>query len=419
MKETVHYEFDFLFVGEHPAALWGASLALEAGFKVMLIKLGGIPSKSFLPRFAAAQLGLDSKQSSTPSDDPIQILTPDRRFRVGPGLEDWNREHLFCFGRPLDPVMGPRADIMRGLAYLYRGEESAPSVMRSWSEVAHRVSETQFLLRSTADHQVEWLERLSKKGAKVVAADQVAQIFVEKKRLVGVQLLGHTQVHSVDQGVISAPLPLLTPYLNVDGRQSLMKLQSRPLGWKFTIDVKISPDAIPTGIGTRMIYVEKDAPIVDIHHRIQEQKPGVFSLKVVLPFDETSLSRVHQRKIAQRLVRLMSELIPDFSYNVQSVVPDIRDPEMTEKTELSALYPFQTLDEVPWGLRVYGHPGLGLRTPIEGLALASDESDPSQGDWGAYQAVQSAFQSWLKRADKLEQSHRQPLLDSVAQSVKF
>ncbi|MBS1958931.1 MAG: hypothetical protein JST80_05615 [Bdellovibrionales bacterium] len=413
--KKLHSRYDFVFFGEHPAALWGTVCALDAGFQVLVVPFGATISKTVVPKFAAVTLGLEKSKQT----DPIQILTPDRRFRIGETHEDWNAEHEFCFSRPIDGMMGPRADILRGFAYLYRGAETGPSVSQPWSEVAGRVSNTQFIANFGSDLKKKCFDLITKKGGTVLAEQSLAQIFVERKKLIGVQLHAHSDVIPVDQGIFSAPIQLLQPLLNVDGRNEILKLKSRPLSWRFEIQVQVNEGALPPGLTTRMIYVQKDAPIVDILHLVNEGKPGRFRLRVDLPFDDASLKRSEQRKIAQRLVRLMSELIPDFSYNVSQVVPEIRDPEHTERDELPKLYPFHTLEEIPLGLLTYGVPGVGWKTPIQGLSLAGDETEPALGEWGAYRSIQSIFQNWLKRAEKTEQPKRKPLVDLIAQSVKI
>lgn len=414
-QPRVHSNYDFVIFGEHPAALWGGVLALEAGFKVLVAPFGATTAKTIIPKFAAEKLGVQVSRQ----EDPIQILTSDRRFRLGEDMESWSAEHEFCFNQPIDPVMGPRADVMRGFAYLYRGAETGPAVSQSWSEVANRVTQTVFLSDQQPELKKTCFNLITQKGGTILPDASVEQIFVERKRFVGVQLHGKSHVITVEQGIFSAPLPYLQPLLNIDGRHEMLKLKSRPLGWHFEIQIQISPDAIPPGLTSRMIYVQKGAPIVDIRHLTREKAPGRFRLRVTLPFDESSLKRPEQRRIAQRLVRLMSELIPDFSYNVREVIPEIRDPERTEVEELPKLYPFETLDHIPLSRLIYGVPGIGWKTPVQGLGIASDEADPSLGEWGPYRAIQSIFHNWFKRAEKLEQPKRQPLLDSVAQSVKI
>jgi hypothetical protein len=404
-------DFDFAVFGEHPAALWGALMALESGFKVMVVPLGFDPERSLIPKAVAASAGLPAQK-----DDPaLQVLTSSHRFLVGPDLAALEKEHQFCFSKSIDPNLGPNAEILRGLVYLVRGDETAPTVSESWAVNASRLTQTRFLTPGTQDIHSLLLEKIKKKGGTVFKDGEISQIFIEHKRLVGVQLRGQSSVISIDQGILAAPLVLLQPLLNVDGRNRLLKMSSNPpLGWRFEIEIRASADSIPMGLGSRMVYAQKDSPIVDIRHLGALNQAGVFRLRILMPFHEQSLDRGHQRRMAQRLVRLMSDLIPDFSYNVKQVIPEIRDPEQTELQELPKIYPFQTLEEIPLHLRVHGHPGLGFKTPVQGLSLVNDESDPRLGEWGAYQAIQSVFKAWLKKAEPLEQAKRQPLVDRVS-----
>ncbi|MBC7396175.1 MAG: hypothetical protein H7333_01935, partial [Bdellovibrionales bacterium] len=93
----------------------------------------------------------------------------------------------------------------------------------------------------------------------------------------------------------------------------------------------------------------------------------------------------------------------DLQYNLKRVTPDLRDPERAISVELPTIYPFETLDKIPPALLTYGSgAGLGYQTSVQGLFLSSDEVNPREGLWGAYQAVLSALDSWAKREQKPE-----------------
>lgn len=416
-------DFDFAVFGEHPAALWAAGLAADCGFKVMVVPLGYAPERSLIPRFVC-----ESLQFEPQSIQEIQVVTSFRRCLLPKTIDQFSQEHRFQFGKDLDPVMGPDPEVLRGLLTLARGEETAPTVSLSWQEAYQQYQKSVFLKPGYTTLQQQMLSILKKKGVKVFGADshqnELTHVFIEKRKLVGVQLKGQNGVVTIDQGVLAAPYECFRPLLNIDGnpfeegKPSELKildskLRSRPLGWKFEVQLEVSPEAIPLGISERMVISQVEAPVVDI----RQTRPGHFRLQVVLPYQDQSFDRAYQRRLAQRLVRLQQSMIPDLPYNLRSSVPDIRDPEAAERDELPRLYPFESVDEIPLELRVYGHPGIGFKSPIEGLGIAQDESDPRFGEWGAYRAVQLLLSAWMKRSDKLEQPKRQPLVDKINQQL--
>ena len=143
-----------------------------------------------------------------------------------------------------------------------------------------------------------------------------------------------------------------------------------------------------------MLYVQKDAPILEIH----QTRPGDFTLSTQLPLGEESFDRSFQRRLCERMLRVCQEVFPDLEYNLQILVPELRDPERAEKQELPGLFPFQSGDEVPRDRLVYGASrGLGHSTPVGNLFLVGSESSPRRGLWGAFEAATHAMDALTRK----------------------
>jgi hypothetical protein len=176
-----------------------------------------------------------------------------------------------------------------------------------------------------------------------------------------------------------------------------LDLRSRPSGWNFDIRFECAPDVIPPGLGTRMLVVEAGAPVLEI---LREGR-GLFRLRITLPMNEMTLARDEQRRIAERMLAVCQKLIPDLEYNLRKVIPDVRDPERAETVDLPRLHPFDDLSRVPLERLVYDETSaLPLETGVPNLFLIGEESLPSEGIHGGFEAAKKMFELVAKREQR-------------------
>jgi hypothetical protein len=375
-------QYDFIILGDHPAALWGAQFLLKQGLKVLVLPIAQPQNRNFAPKFVLESFGIP-----VPVQGPAQIVTEKKRFRVLPTLEELKEEYFFNFGKTLQPGDLLETEIGRGLAYLTRGSETGPVIPEDWQQAFTRVNEMVYLDEPDGWLQRQMLNKLSDEGAHVLPAGRVLRIFVEKKVFVGVQVEDSSSIISAQHVLFGVNWNLITPYLS-----EASDVKSNPLGWMFELNLQVEPEALPLGLSHYMLYLQNGAPAIEIHH----QKKGQFNVQTLLPYNEASLSHREQRRIAQRIFRVLAQLIPDLEYNLKRIQPDLRDPERTEQVELAKLFPYSTLDQIPAHRLRYGAPGLGHKSAFTGMTLAYEEAYPRLGELGAYQAVQFAVQEWAK-----------------------
>jgi len=178
-------------------------------------------------------------------------------------------------------------------------------------------------------------------------------------------------------------------YLNAFFSEPL-PYSSRPLGWRFEIRFECSPEALPLGLTKRMIYVEGQAPILEIF----QEKPGFFRLATTVPMHSYTLDRGEQRRLAARMLRVCETIIPDLEYNLKKVIPDLRDPDRSETVDLPALYPFQELKRIPSHILSFGSGAQSLPpNPMPGLWITHEEVNPKEAIWGAFEASRSALKA--------------------------
>jgi hypothetical protein len=398
--------YDGVIFGDHPAGLWAAKQLLDAGKKVLILPFGHQPLNSVLPRKVAQEFNV----GNLPDRDrnPIQILTPQHRFRVESSLEQIHAEHVFHFAQPLGALSGTQLELDRGLQCLSRGSGpclgtlTVNSITNSKAKtspqrLAESAADTIYFESSASIRIFDVLINfLVSKGAHVAEPKQLKRIFIDQKTLVGVQIEGHAQMISCSLGFIAGHFDFVKPYLSES-----LSISSSPEAWIFEIQLDCSVDALPIGMTERMIYVEATAPIIEI----LQNKLGSFRLRTALPYEDQTLNRGYQRRIAERLLKVSERFIPDLEYNLKRVLPNLRDPEAVETVELPKLYPFEDLHRIPPELLSYGaSSALGFKTPVKNLYITSEETDPSLGIWGAFQGVVAVFDGLVKQSKKDPQS---------------
>ena len=393
MAKELYSQYDFIVLGEHPAALWGAVGLLEQGLKVLVLPLGLVPERNFAPQFALSALKLDPAYYPDRNADPIQILTPQRRFRLFADSQRLSDEHLFVFGKSLDEHVLPSSEVSRGLAFLYRGSETGPLLSEDWKTVFRKVNEVIYFSREPGWLKRQFLQRIQSLGGHVLSDRSLQRIFVEKRAFVGVQVEGSSAMTLGAQVLLGTNWNHAQTFFSED-----ILMRSVPMGWSFEIQVHLQEDSLPVGMSSYMLFVQDEAPIVEIQH----VKKGEFILRTTLPYQERYLDRTEQRKIAQRLFKVLGNFIPDLEYNLKKMDPNLRDPDQAEQVDLPTLYPFRTLEDIPVTRLRYGTPGLGAQSPIQGMWMAYEEAFPRWGEWGAYQAVFQAIQAWSKQTQRPE-----------------
>jgi len=379
--------FDFVIFGEHPAGLWVAKRLLSLEKKVLVLPLGKDGGLNSVPRSVIQDFGWTEEFLKQDVADPVQILTRDRRFRVGRSLEELNEEYRFQFGEA--PGVNPSPEILRGLAYLSRGADTGPCFSEDWESWCLRALDTVHLDHERGYLVKQMLHSLAESGAQIARPSQLKQIFIDKKSLVGVQLEGTSKIIPVNAGVIASHYDLVKSLMN-DSGPSL----SDPMGWTFDLGFECAPSSLPKGLSKRMLYLEPGAPVLEILHEI----PGRFQLRTPLPFSDKSLNRSFQRRLCERMIQVCERIIPDLEYNLRRVSPNLRDPEKTETVDLPARFPFEDLHRVPLERVFYGAGrNLGFQSPFANLFIVSEESNPSLGLRGAYQAALQTFEALNKR----------------------
>jgi len=397
VKQELYSHYDFILIGDHPAALWGARLLLERGAKVLAVPMGTDRARALAPRFALESLDIPERDWVNREVDPIQILTPDRRFRVLSSWEAFRQECAFVDGSDPASFESLNPQLIRGLAYLDRGAETGPVSSADWKAIAQRLNETVYFEKPASWLKERFLDQLRKLGGHVLPNGHLTRIFIERKTVVGIQVEGSSSMITASRVVAACNWTLIQRLI---GEAILPR--SNPLGWMFETRFKISKEAIPIGLTSRMLWVQAGSPVIEIEAVNDGRLTGEFVLRTALPFADYTLERIEQRKTAQRLLKVMEKIIPDLEYNLSRVYPDIRDPERTEQVDLVEMYPFHTLNQIPSSRLVYAAPGLGHETAISGLGLAYEESDPQMGERGAYHSMQLLIQEWAKSTQQTD-----------------
>jgi hypothetical protein len=376
--------YDYVILGEHPAGLWAARRLLTMEKKVLILPLGKDSGINALPKRVASDFGWTEQDWVDRGADSIQILTRDRRFKLGQSIQDFESEFKFQFGSPWSKDSTLPLDLVRGLAYLGRGAETGPVFSSEAGFWIKRAFDTLYFEKEYGHLTRRMIRHLLELGAHVAKPRQLKQVFVDKNVLVGVQLLGNSRMISTKAGLVCAHYDYVKGYLS-----ETTPALSQPLGWYFDVKFECSTSVIPAGLTNRMVYVEDGAPILEI---TQEGK-GFFHLRTPLPLHEETLSRGFQRRLAERMLKVCEKLIPDLEYNLIRVSPDVTDPDKAESLDLPRLYPFEDLIRVPIEKLFYGGGnGLGFQSSFVNLYLANEESNPREGLWGAYHSVDQIFE---------------------------
>jgi phytoene dehydrogenase-like protein len=299
-------------------------------------------------------------------------------------------------------------ELLAGVAY---GAGGNLGVDPSLDEVLHllALARTGASFKGGMGAYREFLERLAKRlGAHLPPELECKRVFVDQGRFTGVQVANRANVISGGGAVVGCALSQLKTLVSQSGRSLWrgLKPSPAPSGWRFTISFIVDERAIPPGASPRMIWQEREAPPIEIeiadaepHGLSSGKRDGsrAIQARTVLPYEPETLTLEYQRRIAARLFRQLSEIFPFVEPHVRGVFPEFR-PESAARTELAQVYGFAGLEWIPENLRVFAHhagrSGVGSRSGVEGLFVATGESFPELGSLGSTVAALEAV-SWL------------------------
>jgi hypothetical protein len=267
-------------------------------------------------------------------------------------------------------------------------------------------------------------------GAHVPVKTECKRIFVEKGRFAGVQIANRGNMILTQGGIIGCPLSKVHDNLIYTGRKWLHRKKKGPVpvGWKFTLAMTVHKESIPIGISNRLIWQEQNAPVFEVEiadledykvdYHVGGSSHKVLYLRTVMPFSLESLDSDFQRLTAARMVRQAMEIMPFLEYHVTRLYPEFRGsgkqralfhmPNETEtpskeevesQSQLQELYGFEKLENIPSNLFVYDPKvkGVGPHSGIEGLFVASEESYPALGGFGATVAAFESVATLVQR----------------------
>ena len=379
--------FDLVVIGEHPAALWVARQLLLREKKVLILPTGVQRGANAIPAKVAADFGWKERDLPDPGKQSLQVLTSGRRFSIRPEESAFEEECHFQFGK--EWKSSPHlSSVLRGLAYFARGNDGPPVSTSDWDLWRDRALEMRYWDRESGYLGRKMLQSLADLGAKVAKPKQLKQIFLDRTTLVGVHLQGSSKMIPVRAGICAVPFGQIRAFSSEPVQAS-----DGATGWVFETRFECSPDSLPAGIGSRMAFVDGDAPVLEVIH----EGAGKFRMKTVCSMEERSFSRAFQRRLATRMLKACESFIPDLAYNLKGAVPDLRDPEKAEAVDLPVWFPFETSGQVPMDrLSFAGGAPAGLESPVSRLFLVNEESDPGDGIWGAFAAAEGALDAWSK-----------------------
>jgi hypothetical protein len=297
------------------------------------------------------------------------------------------------------------AELLAGFVYGARG---APSSDPSLDEILHLLvlARTGASFRGGMTAYRDFLLRLAKRlGAHVPPKLECKRVFVDQGRFTGVQVANRANVISGGGAVAGCALSQLNSILSQSGRSwwKTLKSSPEPEGWRFTISFLVQSIAIPPGTSPRMVWQERGAPPIEIEITEAEAvgtasgrrtSQRAIQARTILPFSEESLRPDYQRRVASLMLRQLTEILPFLEAHLLAAYPEFRGPDAKE---LSEVYGFQSLASIPENLRclrpAHGS-GVGSRSGIDGLFVASGESFPELGSFGGTVAALESV-SWL------------------------
>lgn len=245
----------------------------------------------------------------------------------------------------------------------------------------------------------DFLVRLAKRlGAHVPPKGECSRIFIEDGKLVGVQITHQGTMIGASGAILGCSIGQAREYMSITGKSWFSRLKPVPVpaAWRFTLAMTVHAEAIPPGMSRRTIWKETGAPVLEIEvahpgdYVLDEPEHRLLFARTLLPYTREGVRPDFQRLISARMLRQLTELIPFLEYHLVRLYPDFRN----ENTEMSQAFGFASPEMIPENLRVYSGPGVGSRSGIDGLFVASNESFPALGSFGGTVAALESI-AWL------------------------
>lgn len=256
----------------------------------------------------------------------------------------------------------------------------------------------------------EYLLTLARRlGAHAPEKEVCRRIFIEEGRFVGVQITHRGRVISAGGGVLGCSLTHAREKISASGKTWKRKFKDSPAadGWKFTLALTVHAEAIPPGMSSRVIWKEPGAPVLEVEiahpeaYGMADSQHRLVFVRTLMPFTQESLDMGYQRMIAARMFKQLTEIMPFVEYHVTRIYPDFRNDSL----EMSEVFGFASPHLIPDNIRCINGQGVGSRSGIDGLFVASGESFPELGSLGAVVAALEGT-AWL--------AHRSGLVGPLA-----
>jgi hypothetical protein len=383
--------YDFILFGDHPAGLWAASHLLSLDKKVLYIPVSDRSIINGIPKQILANFGIRADSIVDRNVDPIQILGPKHRFRIGGTPELIEKEMVFQFGTREEA--GVPREFKRGVQHLLGKSQNADPRRSDWDQQIRTLLGTAFFDRNVPAKIEKMLKILEDRGLHKAKPGQLKRVFVDRGNFVGVQLDRNSKMIPSKGGIVASHYDSLTRIMSEE-----VALISSESGFRFEMRFECAPHSLPRGISSRMIFVDGDSPILELIH----ESPGSFVLRTFLSLDGASFDASFQRRLCERMIKVAGHYIPDLEYNLKGMTPDLRDGERAETIELPALYPYQESSQVPAERLVFensNRSSSGYQSPVGNLFLANAEANPSMGLYGPYQSMVQFFEIMAKKKD--------------------
>lgn len=237
---------DFLFKGFHPAFFWASSLLVKKGKKVAILETQDGTQWTAFPKGILDELKLDHLKSDR-NLQPVQVLTSHSRFSIYDDPVWTQDDFLFCTDGKV------HAEWLRGLSYYSKGSDY-PAVFGETAED---------LLKAV--QLVDYLDHPD---------SRVLKEAIQTLKKMGVFMIGQGQ-----------PVPDADQTFEIDYRQSRV-FRSRH---EFAHPLK----TLPPGASSRMLFVEKNSPLIEMVHRdewiyfnvLMSQEVDDWVEKVILAID--------------------------------------------------------------------------------------------------------------------------------------
>ncbi|MBL7715846.1 MAG: hypothetical protein JNL01_10310 [Bdellovibrionales bacterium] len=231
-------------------------------------------------------------------------------------------------------------------------------------------------------------------GAHHLGQNECRRVFIESGKFVGFQASQISSMISARAGAVDIPLHKIESSLEISGKTKMPeKKQVEAAGWMFTLSMTVLKSHLPTGLGAKWIWSEDGAPVIHfeavdpIEYGLTEADHRILFVRTVIPWENGCLDPQYLKRISALLYEKTMHWIPDLDRGLVRIYPDFR----SGIEDLSKLYAFSELADIPDALIQRKGSGLGSQTGIEGLALISRESFPQLGQMGEWVAAAEAI----------------------------